>query len=340
MLLFVFAGYLVADYYKQCGSGCSYSCPPEFPVIVQLCASGDDVACGDETNMFCSSMAEIYPEFNKSLVSSQTSYHSATGIFQSCSDSEYMCATCGSHSHPDCSGGIFAVGCCTPEYPIFMKKGSAYKFGATTNHVTGCNGYGIASGHCSSGKGHDCSGGTNQLQCSKMVDCTPTKISGKWIIQKVGSSVGEKVVTIVGVGVTDVVALLASLHKNFEIEISKGFNFENIHGKSVTASADVSKTIAAMAGASFEISTSVISEAWCDFAPFVLYQFQITIEGSCGEKVFLDAYACTKTRATPPCCLPGYALDSYSQVCYPGSPNLCSNTTSEHIKHLKLENFS
>ena len=41
-----------------------------------------------------------------------------------------------------------------------------------------------------------------------------------------------------------------------------------------------------------------------------------------GEKIYLDAYACTKTLAAPPRCLPGFALDAHYQVCVPGSPQL------------------
>lgn len=132
----------------------------------------------------------------------------------------------------------------------------------------------------------------------------------------------------IGVSVTASVSKTITLHEGYTVEVSKGFSFMDSYGKSVDVTAEFSKTVSVMFSASASLNAIVATEAHCDFAPYVLYQFQMVVEGNCGEKFFIDAYVCTKSLASPPCCLPGYNLDTHGQICYPGSPNLCNNGTT------------
>lgn len=121
----------LATYYAVGGSGQFVWSTSVYPFIYGICASGDDVACGSETNIHSTSPNEV--GFSKNAVSYVVSgYQVSTYVLMQCADSDFMCANCGSHSDKNCQyngyAGISGIACCTPSYPIFMQKGTGVNY--------------------------------------------------------------------------------------------------------------------------------------------------------------------------------------------------------------------
>merc|ERR1712054_233249 len=148
-----------------------------------------------------------------------------------------------------------------------------------------------------------------------------------------GTSLVETLEVSIGMDVDAGVDFSESVTKSASKSVSAGFEFLGA-GTSVSVTESIAGPVAMEVDASFQVELDVKEATGPPFAPYILWQFRMTTEGSCPGTVFTNAFAYTKHSYKPPCCLPGYNApkDTMYQRCVHGSPDVCKNTTNLRLR--------
>jgi len=257
-----------------------------------------------------------------------------SGEHLSCPVSSALVGVCGSGSKEDCklnceNPSAAAILCSPPQSPYGVSKDSTWMLPQDQGDTGKCPKGTVSCGACSSQAGSDCDGKSTRLECCPFMDCSPTSNEGFWRYVKSGSTAGETLTISYGIDVDASYELTKSLSQTYSASVSRGFTFkkdEKESSRGIEVEAEYATEVTSSVSASFQVSVGATTTASCDFAPYVLWQFEMQSYGACPATTYTDAFACTKTAALKPCCLPGYSLNPTYSECVPDSPNLCNST--------------
>jgi hypothetical protein len=239
---------------------------------------------------------------------------------------------CGTKTDHDCTAhcdGAFtnACGCYVPGAPYFVASSGTWNAAVDAGDGGNCGANEIACGACASAEHKHCGGGEgySRTRCCHLYDCTPKQIKASWVKVLGGSSVRDSYTLEVGVTLEASHALTDGYEETISASMSKsGFLFTDAFGASASVDVKYGAYFAETYSASFGVELHKTDTHHCDFAPFVMWQFQLDVEGECPANIKEPDYFCTPNAAQPPCCLPGFNADSTYTTCVEGTPNLCT----------------
>jgi len=343
----VSAALCCADLISFCTDGGTCLCPAEFPNQVGGCTSDEQPRCKDsqghvhEGGIHCKSFVEIIP----STLVNQSTYGPESGSSWMCggSGATFNCpagkrgiGSCSSAGDPHCGTHCqpksWTAQDCSPlssPYQLSTEEGTWQS--TSDGGFSKCPDGQVICGSCLSGKDADCSNGSSgRWKCCKLLDCTPTNVTGYW--QEVYFGYGSTTVSVdVGVQITGTSTVCESYTVAVQKSVSTGFLFDVSPsfalGASVEVSGKFSQTASLSISTSLSASVHVGAQYSCSNFPgnWVLWQYRYKIDGACPSIVFDQAVTCSELISDPPCCLPGYAWNG--TACSGGSPSICAPGT-------------
>lgn len=330
---------------KGCGQSYECTCPAEAPNVVEVCASDEDPRCLGkyETAVTCKTFSELFPLSNvtsSEYTGSETGEAwqcGGTGAVLTCPAKKRTISVCSSAKGTQCGSrcankAVHSCDCSEPPAPYAVSTAEGYWITGSDGKLVSCGNQEVVCGTCLSGEDPGCSNvkATSRVKCCKMLDCTPTKITGQWfeIMEGFGPASTQQVS--IGVAIGGSYSMSEEIATTLSVSVSKGFEFSAgfaSAGKSVQVDGEVSKQMSMSASKYFGMSVSLTTTQSCPYVgPVVLWQFRYIVEGNCPSTVYLNSFACTQVVTAPPCCLPGNILDMYSQQCVNNTANVCTGT--------------
>jgi hypothetical protein len=290
----------------------------------------------------CRSFQELIPSTTMNMSDYTPETESAwkcggSGSTLTCPTSQRSIGSCSSATDTECSGHC-QPSTVTAEYCSEPSSSSPYQLSTEEGHwVDGhdghfatCSGPEVVCATCLSGDDSDCSGVSGRWKCCKMLDCTPSNVTGYWEAIGGGYGPGSSMQVSFGVSTTSTTSYTQGTAVAVQNSMTAGFTFgvspSCSIGASTTVTGSYAKSCSMTVSQSLSMSVEVTTVAACNLpTDWVQWQYRYNVEGQCAGVVYTNFFTCTENMYTPPCCLPGYsnATEANPNACATGSPTVC-----------------